>query len=108
VRAIGEWIPWFSMALASVERTAGTEAPTLEQRVRAAAGRWALTERQTEVLALLVHGRSNRQIALELDCAEGTVEVHVKALFKKADVAGRTELTARVAEMVTRRVVEPA
>ncbi len=97
LRAIGELIPWFAMALASAEAPSPAASFTLAERARAATALWSLTERQGQVLALLVEGRSNRQIALALACAEGTVEVHVKALFKKAGVAGRTELTARVA-----------
>lgn len=108
VRAINELVPWFAMALASIERVTADEQVTLDDRVRAAAQRWALTERQREVLALVVLGRSNRQIALALACAEGTVEVHVKALFKKASVSGRTELTAKVAATIPSRARELA
>ncbi|MFO0558009.1 MAG: helix-turn-helix transcriptional regulator [Polyangiales bacterium] len=108
LRAINELVPWFAMALASVERVSADEAIAMTDRVRSAAQRWALTERQHEVLALVVQGRSNRQIALELECAEGTIEVHVKALFKKASVAGRTELTAKVAAVVPLRSHESA
>jgi DNA-binding CsgD family transcriptional regulator len=106
LRAINELVPWFAMALASVERVGVDELVTMDDRVRSASQRWALTDRQREVLALLVLGRSNRQISLALDCAEGTVEVHVKALFKKASVSGRTELTAKVAALVPGRIHE--
>jgi DNA-binding CsgD family transcriptional regulator len=108
IRAIGELVPWFAMALASAEEPSRATSATLAERARAAAIAWSLTERQAQVLALLVEGRSNRQIALELACAEGTVEVHVKALFKKASVAGRTELTARVATVAPRRAGDDA
>ncbi|MBL8683577.1 MAG: hypothetical protein JNK05_30685 [Myxococcales bacterium] len=108
LRAIGELVPWFAMALASVDRGNADDRVTMDDRVKAAAQRWLLTERQQEVLSLLVQGRSNRQISLALACAEGTIEVHVKALFKKASVSGRTELTAKVAAMVPSRAYEPA
>lgn len=108
VRAINELVPWFAMALASVERVSNDESVTMDERVKSAAQRWVLTERQREVLSLVVQGRSNRQISIELECAEGTIEVHVKALFKKASVSGRTELTAKVAAMVPTRAHEPA
>jgi DNA-binding CsgD family transcriptional regulator len=64
-------------------------------RTRAAADRWGLTVRQTEVLALLAAGRSNRAIAAALGCAERTVEQHVTALHEKTGCAHRAELVAR-------------
>lgn len=54
-----------------------------------------LTPRQTEVLALLVRGMSNKEISASLDCAENTVELHVTQLLKKSGVQGRAQLIAR-------------
>jgi len=61
-----------------------------------AAARWALTPRQTEVLAHLCQGHSNRTIAACLGCAEKTVEHHVSAILERADMASRAELAAAV------------
>lgn len=41
-----------------------------------------LTQRQVEVLELLVEGRSNKEIARRLGIGEGTVKVHMSALFR--------------------------
>lgn len=49
-----------------------------------------LTPRQRDVLALLVEGKSNKAIARELDLGEGTVKVHMAALFRSLDVRTRT------------------
>lgn len=49
-----------------------------------------LTPRQRDVLALLVEGKSNKAIARELDLGEGTVKVHMAALFRGLDVRTRT------------------
>ena len=49
-----------------------------------------LTPRQQEVLALLVQGKSNREIAQALAMAENTVKVHLAAIFKVLDVSSRT------------------
>ncbi len=50
----------------------------------------ALTPRQHEVLALLVQGKSNSEIAQALDMAENTVKVHLSAIFRVLGVHSRT------------------
>jgi DNA-binding NarL/FixJ family response regulator len=49
-----------------------------------------LTPRQRGVLALLVEGKSNKAIARDLDLGEGTVKVHMAALFRSLGVKSRT------------------
>ncbi len=51
----------------------------------------SLTRRQRDVMRLLALGRSNKAIAQELELAEGTVKVHVSAIFKALKVSNRTE-----------------
>lgn len=50
-----------------------------------------LTERQFEVLGLLVQGKSNKAICRALDLAEPTVKNHVTAILKALRVGNRTE-----------------
>jgi len=50
-----------------------------------------LTERQMEVLALMMQGRSNKAICRALNLAEPTVKNHVTAILKALNVANRTE-----------------
>ncbi|HNA29477.1 MAG TPA: response regulator transcription factor [Thiobacillaceae bacterium] len=50
-----------------------------------------LTGRQLEVLRLLVSGMPNKQICRELGLGEGTVKVHVAAIFRALEVGNRTE-----------------
>jgi DNA-binding NarL/FixJ family response regulator len=57
----------------------------------AAAEIGTLTTRQLEVLRLLVQGKSNKVIARELGVTEGTVKVHLLAVFRTLDVRNRTE-----------------
>ncbi len=54
----------------------------------------ALTARESDVLALLARGRSNRQIASELSLGLRTVEGHVSAVLAKLGAASRTEAVA--------------
>lgn len=58
---------------------------------------WNLTERQKEVLALLVLGLSNKMIARRLDIVESTVKIHVSAILREMKVATRTQALLEVA-----------
>src|SRR5260221_9612836 len=48
-----------------------------------------LTDRQRDVLRLIVQGLSNKEIARTLNIAQGTVKIHVAALFGKLGVHRR-------------------
>lgn len=50
-----------------------------------------LTERQAEVLALMVQGKPNKLICRELGLAEGTVKLHVTAILRALNVCSRTQ-----------------
>lgn len=51
----------------------------------------ALTERQLEVLRLLAEGKPNKLIARALTLSEGTVKIHLAAIFRALNVNNRTE-----------------
>lgn len=50
-----------------------------------------LTEREREVLALLVEGLNNTQIAEKLSVSPSTIKSHVSSILSKLGVANRTE-----------------
>ena len=50
-----------------------------------------LSGRQRDVLRLLAAGMSNKQICRELDLGEGTIKVHIAAIFRALEVVNRTE-----------------
>jgi len=50
-----------------------------------------LTAREQEVLELIVGGRSNKRIALELGISEKTVKAHVSRVLAKLGVTDRTQ-----------------
>ena len=62
-----------------------------------------LTPRQHDVFELIVQGMSNKEIARNLQLAEGTVKIHIKALFAKLGVRRR----AAVAVAGTRLLSSP-
>jgi DNA-binding NarL/FixJ family response regulator len=50
-----------------------------------------LTERQIEVLALILQGLPNKLICRQLNLAEGTVKIHVAAVLRALNVHNRTQ-----------------
>ncbi|MFC6082910.1 helix-turn-helix transcriptional regulator [Sphaerisporangium aureirubrum] len=58
--------------------------------------RFALTDREREVIVLLADGRSNSQIATSLFISPKTVSVHVSNILAKLGVTGRVEAAAMV------------
>ena len=87
-----------------VVKTAPT-AELLDAIRRAAAGGLAfgvrpgngvtLSEREREVLRLVVDGASNDEIGARLGISSRTVESHLRRLFERLAIASRTELAAR-------------
>jgi len=55
-----------------------------------------LTDRQVEILALMMQGKSNKAICRALDLAEPTVKNHVTAILKALKVRNRTEAVIAV------------
>lgn len=51
-----------------------------------------LTERENQVLQLILSGKSNKEIAGVLFISENTVKVHARNIYAKYDVGGRAEL----------------
>ena len=63
---------------------------------------WAalgVTGREAEVLALLLEGATNAEIAERLFLSRRTVETHVAHLLQKTSSASRAELRSRLAEL---------
>lgn len=50
-----------------------------------------LTRRETEVLKALCDGKSNKEIARDLDLQEVTIKLHVRTLCRKLDARNRTQ-----------------
>jgi DNA-binding NarL/FixJ family response regulator len=72
------------------------ELSAAEERHAAAVDEPKFTERESEVLKLLVEGHPNRVIAGELGIDLATVKKHVGALMRKVGVKNRIALSVQV------------
>jgi DNA-binding CsgD family transcriptional regulator len=82
-------------ALGHLARRAGLDSRNGQQRGPADGGLLAaLTDREREVLRLLVRGKSNREIGAELFITPKTASVHVSNILGKLGAASRTEAAA--------------
>lgn len=81
------------LALASEISLRGGRALTIPTAVQQ-----ELTEREREVLELLVHGASTHSIGAVLGITERTVSSHIGSLFRKLGVNSRLELIALVVQ----------
>ena len=57
-----------------------------------------ITEREREVLHLLMNGRSNREIAAAMGIEQATVKAHLGRMLRKTRAKNRVELTLRAME----------
>ena len=55
-----------------------------------------LTLRQREVLNELLKGQASKEIARSLDIAEGTVKIHLAAIYRALGVRTRAEAIAKL------------
>jgi DNA-binding NarL/FixJ family response regulator len=58
----------------------------------------SLSERQREVVSLVVNGMTNREIASTLVITENTVKVHLRNILDKLDLRNRQQLAAFAAQ----------
>jgi DNA-binding NarL/FixJ family response regulator len=70
--------------------------PPIGQRTPAEVG---LTERQAQILALVMKGKSNKLICRELDLAESTVKNQITAIMKALNVTSRTQAVLAVEKL---------
>src|SRR5262249_23101748 len=66
-----------------------------------------LTDRQLDVLALMMQGKNNKSICRTLNLAEPTVKNHVTAILKALKVTNRTEAVIAVTELGWRLTATP-
>lgn len=101
IRSIAAGASWWDSA-ATTEIRAAFEHHSPEGNLEKSTN--DLTQREQEILALIVDGKTNQEIAQELYIAPGTVRVHVHAILQKLDVRDRTQ-AAVIA--IQKKLVQP-
>jgi DNA-binding NarL/FixJ family response regulator len=76
-----------------------TEAPPAAPKGGVASDLSQLTGREQEILALLAHGASNREISETLFIAGGTVKNHLSNILSKLGVRDRTQAALKAREL---------
>jgi DNA-binding NarL/FixJ family response regulator len=79
----GNWIPEEAVAVAAREGQ-----HLSEKRAELS----LLTPRERDLVRLVAIGRTNKDIAHELELTEGTVKVHLNNIFRKLKLSSRTDL----------------
>jgi DNA-binding NarL/FixJ family response regulator len=75
------------------------EKPRAANRPSVSPAGFGLTDRQVDVLSLMMQGKSNKAICRVLNLAEPTVKNHVTAILKALGVSNRTEAVIAVGEL---------
>jgi DNA-binding NarL/FixJ family response regulator len=92
VLAGGIYLPPDMLQQSAEPRDRPLQRPTVANSSRADAySDTTLTARQLEVLVCLADGKSNKQIASELNLSENTVKIHVAAILRALGADNRTQ-----------------
>ena len=68
----------------------------LQRRKPVNKSEWGLTKRETQIVFLISHGKSNKQIARDLGISENTIKTFLKRIFNKIGVHSRSELISEL------------
>jgi len=55
-----------------------------------------VTDRQNEIISLILEGYSNKEIAEKIFLSEATVKYHIKNIYEKLEIKNRNELLSKV------------
>lgn len=92
------WGVWYCLRILGSREKEPAEQGERGDVVAAAAERYALTEREREILGLLYEGCTNQEIAERAFISEGTVKTHVHSIFRKTGSANRVQLLRAISD----------
>ncbi|WP_302395709.1 response regulator transcription factor [Eggerthella sinensis] len=90
------------------EHVPDTLVTAIEELCDAAAQRYGLSERETDIVTLLMRGKSVNTIAEALVLSPNTVKSHMNRIYKKMRVHSREELMAAVEKCTLRKASRPS
>lgn len=102
IKAVYEGVGWIDPAIAKIvfsnlKNTTSTnrnlEEPVINDIGRKGKNAYGLTERELDVLSLMVDGLTNPQIADKLVITKATAKAHVHSILQKLCAASRTQAT---------------
>ncbi len=94
----------FNLNLMEYEIVSGNKAyavilsPALSQEVSLVQPPHSLTDREKNVVFLIIRGKKNQEIAQELNISIPTVKKHIQSIFQKMNVSNRASLIAKLYE----------
>ena len=58
--------------------------------------KYEITPREKEVIEIMMHGKTDKEISIKLNLAVNTVQVHLKRIYRKTGAAGRFALSSLI------------
>lgn len=102
IRSVNEGVAWIDpqiarLVLSSIQAPTSNNTSNSTNGINYKAGKlqYGLTEREMEVLALIVNGLTNPQIAEALTITKATTKAHVHSVLQKLSAATRTQATRK-------------
>jgi len=100
IKAVSEGVGWIDPAIAKIVfsnlgKSSSKDAICDDAADSRAKNIYGLTERELDVLQLMVEGLSNPQIADKLIITKSTAKAHVHSILQKLCAATRTQATSR-------------
>ncbi|NYE36763.1 DNA-binding NarL/FixJ family response regulator [Nocardioides cavernae] len=92
---VSKWLPsrrliWNLLQVAEGRRVVDDWTPHAEAQ-QAAASKWPLTQRETEVLSMIAAGKANREIAEDTNLSINSVKSYIRGAYSKIEVSSRSQ-----------------
>lgn len=95
IQSISDGAAWIDPRIAGKVLSRVTEGPPAQATKQESSVEFTLSQREKEVLKLMVDGLSNKEIADKLMIGASTVRTHVEHILEKLAVSGRTEAAVK-------------
>jgi len=89
-----------------IERQRRPYAPVPHVRNEKAIKALGLTKREIEMLGFLAEGKSNKDIARDLNLSPNTIKTHLANLYEKLGVRNRTQAVTKAAELSIHPIIK--